>query len=936
LSKAGNVGLETYYSSPPDKILDILETKADGLSDSEARSRLVRYGPNEIREARGKPLSQRFAVNLTHPMAILLWSASVMAYIGNMPQLGIAIVGVIMINAVFSFWQEYRAERTTKELKRLIPQCARVIRSGVEKQIPAGEVVLGDLVVLSEGDRIPADGRVIKNFEMLTDESTLTGESRPVSKTSQQVALKTYRTPYELPNLVFGGTNLVSGSGTAAIFATGMRMQFGRIAHLAETIEEEPSPLQRELKKVTFTVTLIAILVGAAVFLAALSMGLAAAESFLFAIGMIVANVPEGLLPTVTLSLAMSMQRMAKRRAVIKKLSSVETLGCTTVICTDKTGTLTCNEMTVTRIWVSGRDIRVTGTGYNPQGDFLPTSTNDLSAQDYSDLQLLLTAAMTCNNARLAPPTDQLRKWSILGDPTEGSLLVAALKLGLTYPRREDRYDLLPFDSRRKRMSVIVSQNREDLSSEQTLRLRAYVKGAPSELLNLCDTILIGGKIVSLQDSDRAAVKSQIDSYAKDGLRVLGIAYRDFPEPLERMVSETVETGMIFLGLTAMMDPPRPEVEDAIRKCGQAGVRVLMLTGDYGLTAEFIAKRLGIITGRARIVTGEEITSLSEESLREVVQEENVIFARITPEHKLRIIVALQALNHIVAMTGDGVNDAPALKRADIGVAMGISGTDVAKEASDMIITDDNFASIVSAVEEGRAVFNNIKKFTKYIFASNVPEAVPFIFYVLGGVPLPLTVMQILSVDLGTDMVPALALGAEPPEEDVMRFPPRKLGKGILSAGLLAHALIFLGGIESVAAMASYYWMNLINGYSLNSLAPQGTVIYSMATTMTLVGIVMSQVGNVFACRTERASSLKRSITLNHLLPVGLIFELSIILSLVYLPFLQPIFGMAPLLPKHWLFPLIFAPTILLADEVRKFILRKMEREKGALKGYSK
>jgi magnesium-transporting ATPase (P-type) len=483
-------------------------------------------------------------------------------------------------------------------------------------------------------------------------------------------------------------------------------------------------------------------------------------------------------------------------------------------------------------------------------------------------------------------------------------------------------------------MSVVVSHAGPETSTEhRPQNLRAYVKGAPAELLDLSTSILKGGRPAPMSNLDKEMVRRQIDSYARDGLRVLGLAYRDLGDHTSRLTPNTVECELTFVGLVAMTDPPRPEVEEAIRRCKQAGIRVLMLTGDYGLTAESVARKLGIITGRARVVTGEEIESLSDEELQEVLSEENIVFARITPEHKLRIVMGLQALNHIVAMTGDGVNDAPALKRADIGVAMGISGTDVAKEAADIIITDDNFASIVNAVEEGRAVYNNIKKFTKYIFASNVPEIVPFVLFALANVPLALNVMQILSVDLGTDMLPALALGAEPPEEDVMRLPPRRREKSILSTGLLAQAFLFLGAIEAVAAMTSYYWMNIINGYSLSSLAQPGTKVYSMATTMTLVGIVMAQVGNVFACRTERSSSIKRSIRINPLLPLGLAFELSIILSLVYLPFLQPVFGTAPLLPHHWLLPLAFAPTILLADEVRKLILRRGNRLTSSSEG---
>jgi potassium/sodium efflux P-type ATPase len=843
-----------------------------------------------------------------------------------MPELTYAIIAVIIINGIFSFWQEYRAEKTTKELQKLIPQNTRIIREGAEKKVPTRDIVPGDIVVLSEGDRIPADARLIKDFQILTDESTLTGESQPVPKFSHPLAPKTVQHSYQLPNIVFGGTNVASGSGVAVVFATGMNMEFGKIAHLAETVEEEPSPLQKELKRVTQTVTMFAIFLGVIVFATSEYLGLGFTASFLFAIGIIIANVPEGLLPTVTLSLGMGMQRMAKRRAIIKRLSSVETLGCTSVICTDKTGTLTCNEMTVTNLWVSKLNIKVTGTGYEPEGSFSSSAVEGL-LEERIDFKILLSAGMTCNDSRLVPPTDQNIKWNVLGDPTEGALLVAALKAGMTYPPPSERIALLPFDSKRKRMSIVVkTTGNEKLAKNEIGLKRAYVKGAPAELLDLCENILHNNKIRPLEKTDQESIKNQIDDYAKQGLRVLGIAYRDLSSPPDKLTIDNVERELTFVGLVAMMDPPRPEVEEAIKKCKEAGIRILMLTGDYGLTAEVIARRLGIISKRAKIITGRDIDSQSDEWLKQILHEIDIVFARITPDHKLRIVTALQALGHVVAMTGDGVNDSPALKKADIGVAMGVSGTDVAKEAAAMIITDDNFASIVNAVEEGRTVYDNIRKFTRYIFTSNVPEIIPFILFALARVPLALTVMQILAIDLGTDMAPSLALGAEPPEHDVMKNPPRKLDKSLLTPSLLAHAFLFLGSIEALAAMGGFYWMNMINGYSIDSPAQPGTEVYVMATTMTLVTIVFCQIGNVFVCRTERSSSLKRSLKTNSMIPKGIFIEILIILSLVYLPFLQPAFGTAALSLEHWLFPLIFAPIILLADEFRMLIFSQRRR----------
>ncbi len=923
-AERGFFSLDDLSSGTTEQVLRALDSSLDGLNENEAELRLKSNGPNEIREVRGRPLIYGLIANFTHLMALLLWAASVMAYIGDMPQLSVAIVAVIIINAGFSFWQEYRAERTVTEMKKLIPQYAWVVRSGVERQILARDIVPGDIIVLSSGDKIPSDARIVKDFEIQTDESILTGESRPIRKTSESIAQGIQNAPHRLLNMVYGGTTILSGSGVAVVFATGMKTQFGQIADLTETVKDESSPLQKEMKKVTAMVTALALLVGALVFPIALYLNLGLAASFIFSIGIIVAFVPEGMLPTVTLALAMSMQRMAKRGAMMKKLSSVETLGCTTVICTDKTGTLTCNEMTTTKVWVWNRDIRVSGAGYAPIGKFYLGSA-ELQVEENADVKLLLTAAALSSDARLVPPTDQHPVWSILGDPTEGALQVAALKAGLTLTPPPTRRLVFPFDSRRKRMTAIVEEypgiNGKD---QHTIQLRAYVKGAPAELLERCDRIVKGSDVVALTEASRTEVRRQMDIYAKEGFRVLGVAYRDLLAQQLELTAENVETRLAFVGLMTMTDPPRPEVEEALHKCREAGIKVVMITGDYGLTAASVARRLGIIGDEHRIVTGEEMDSMSDASLTAILRKKDVLFARVHPEHKLKIVSAFQALDEVVAVTGDGVNDAPALKKADIGVAMGLTGTDVAKEAADMILIDNNFASIVSAVEEGRTVYSNIRKFTKYIFTSNMPEVVPFIVFVLAGVPLALTVMQILAVDLGTDMVPAIALGAEPPEEDVMKLPPRSRKQNLLSASLIANALLFLGTIESIAAMASYYWMNWINGFGFDKpLAQPGSLVYNMATTMTLVGIVMIQVGNLFACRTDRESALKRSIRINPMIKTGLLVEIGIIIAIVYLPPLQIVFGTAPILFWHWLFPMIFAPIILLADELRKLIIRR-------------
>jgi magnesium-transporting ATPase (P-type) len=914
----------SIHALPAPEVYDALATQPQGLRQAEAASRLVGMGRNAIREVKGTPLLLKFLANFTHLMALLLWAGGMVGFIAQMPQLGAAIWMVNLINGAFSFWQEYKAEKATEALRRLLPTFAHVLRDGEERRIPAEELVPGDVMLLSEGDHISADARLVLEAELRVDQSTLTGESRPVRKTSQAVSnMRLARA--ELSNLVFAGTNVTSGAGRAVVFATGMNTEFGRIAHLTQSVGDDLSPLQKEMGRVTKAVSLLATSVGILFFvLAILVAEVSLTASFIFAMGMIVAFVPEGMLPTVTLSLAIGVQRMARRNALVKRLSAVETLGCTTVICTDKTGTLTENEMTVCALWVGGRPLTVTGVGYEPDGKILDSDTR-LPLPVNGDLRRLLVASALCNDSRLLPPNDTSPHWTEIGDPTEAALQVAALKGGLDLKaeaQRTPRLRELPFDSHRKRMSTIHEMpNAQCLMSNQV----AYVKGAPQEVLSLCTHIFLDGEEQPLNDEWRERIVAANDDFARSGLRVLAVASRALPERLMNGTPDTVERDLTFLGLTAMMDPPRPEVPEAVRKCRRAGIRIVMVTGDYGLTAESIARRIGIVRGeRPHVLTGADVEGMDDEALKNCLEEE-VIFARVSPEHKLRVVALLRAMGHVVAVTGDGVNDAPALKKADIGVAMGIAGTDVAKEAADMILTDDNFASIVNAVEEGRAVYANIRKFAVYVFNSNVAEAVPFIVMLFsrGLIPLPLTVMQVLAIDLGTDMVPAIGLGTEPPESDVMDRPPRSQKEPLLNGRLLARALLWYGLIESIAAMSAYFFLNFLHGYPNAPLAAEGTPVYRMATTMTFAGVVASQVGAVFACRTDRTSIFKIGFFTNRLVLLGVLVELALLGLLIYAPPLQSVFNTAPLGWREWLFVFAWTPTIFLLDELRKALPRR-------------
>ncbi len=926
-----------YFSLPADQVFEKLDTSPRGLTTDDAARRLAQYGPNVITQERGVPLWRKFIANLTNFFAILLWIAAALSFLTGSNESGVAIIAVILVNALFSFFQEYRAEQAVAALQKLLPAIAKVRRNGEVVQVQAAELVPGDILVLEEGDNISADARLLNEFDLRTNNSTLTGESEPVRKTADSV-FQEGLTWTQMPNLIFAGTSVASGTAEAAVIATGMNTEFGHIAHLTQSVKAELSPLQVQIGKIATTVTQLSVVMGVVFFFIGILVAhLTLQDGAIFAIGIVLANVPEGLLPTVSLALASGVQRLVKRNALVKRLSSVETLGSATVICTDKTGTLTQNEMTVREAWTGGRALQVSGVGYEPKGEFA-FDGRTVTLANSPDLQWLVRAAAFCNNSRLLAPSDSQPKWGILGDPTEGALVVAAAKAGLDVEREQKalpRVYQLPFESRRKRMSVI-QRARESTLGLPSGAVVAFVKGAPKEVLSLCEHILVDGAPRPIADTERAQIMSENDRYAGAGLRVLAMAYREMPAQPVEYTPENVEQDLTFLGLMAMQDPPRPEVAAAVANAHTAGIRVVMITGDYGLTAESIARKIGIVRQpHPRIITGADLDAMDDTALKKALSDPvEVIFARVAPEHKLRVVAAFRELGEIVAVTGDGVNDAPALKRADIGVAMGKAGTDVAKEAAAMILTDDNFASIVSAVEEGRAVYDNIRKFVTYIFAHLAGEAVPYILFALFNLPLPLTALQILAIDLGTETLPALALGTEKPEPDVMRRPPRKRSEKLLNAATLVRGYFFLGILLSIGSMFGYFWQLYQRGWTwgitgANPLFAPGSLIQREASTMTFLGIVVMQVANVFACRTERVSVFRVGFFSNRMVFAGIVFELIFAAILIYVPFFQRIFGTAPVGVENWLVLFAFTPMVFVAEEARKWLVRHVVHRPG-------
>lgn len=903
------IDLKSASQDTINALIDDLNTTTRGISSAEAAARLEQTGLNEIQQAVGESQFKMLMKNFISLMAILLWVGGIIAILAGMTELGLAIWAVNIINGGFSFWQERSAQRATSALKKMLPTYVHVYRDDKLIKLEARDLVPGDVFNLQAGDSVSADARLITATSLEVDQSSLTGETVPEDK---QVTFIPGEGKYSESNLIYAGTTVGAGTATAVAFRTGMQTEFGQIAELTENSKEEVTPLQQELDRLTKQLSMIAIAIGILFFILAVTIvHYPVAKSFIFALGMIVAFIPEGLLPTVTLSLAQGVQRMAKRHALVKNLNSVETLGETTVICSDKTGTLTQNQMTVTNIILPNREFEVTGRGYVNNGKVQFNGADvELTAQPQLD-KLLQIAALD-NDTRVQ--TDDKSVGKILGTPTEAALIVVAKKAGISADELSHQYRRLKeytFDSSRKRMSTI---NQIDSKKE------IFTKGGLDEVIGQCDFVLDGDTIRPIQDSDRVTAKDAEKKYAAQGLRSLAMAYREVTEDIDNLQMDQAEAKLIYVGQAVMMDPPRPEVFDAIKKCKTAQIRIIMVTGDSALTAKSIGQTIGIVGDGVRVITGDELDAMSDDELKVAVKQE-VIFARVAPEHKFRIASTFQTMGEVVASTGDGVNDAPALKKADIGVAMGVTGTDVAKDAADMILTDDNFVSIVSAIEEGRAVYSNIQKFLLYILTSNVGEAMPSVLFLLsrGLIPLPLTVMQILTIDIGTDMLPALGLGSEKPEPGIMNKAPRNPKDHLMSKNVLWRAFGWYGMIGAAVSIGGYFWINHLHGWPDVSLAAAGPV-YAEATTMTLAAIIFSQIASVMNSRSQKASVFKLGVFSNHKINFGILVEILILLMLMYVAPLREVFGTTTLQWQAWLYLIVLPIPIVLIENLRKRI----------------
>jgi len=915
-------GGEVWHALEASEVVRALQTSPTrGLTTEEVARRVIEYGANELVEPPRPTLWRMVLEQFNNFIVIVLIVASIIsALLGDYIEAG-AIMAIVLLNALLGVIQEHRAEQALAALQRLAAPEAHVIRDAHRQAVPARDLVPGDVVLLEVGNYVPADLRLVETINLKIEEAALTGESVPVQKDAR-VVLTQDEVLGDRRNTSFSGTLVSYGRGRGVVVSTGMNTQIGMIAAMLQLVHEEPTPLQRRLDQLGKLLGWASLAICGLVFALGWVRGVAPLEMFLVAVSLAVAAVPEGLPAVVTITLALGMHEMIQRHALIRRLSSVETLGSTTVICSDKTGTLTQNQMTVTRLWVDGINIEVTGSGYEPIGEFR-VDGRTISLENYPASTTALWVAVLANDAQIEVGEDGDGDATprVVGDPTEAALIVAAAKTGADLDALERAYpriDEIPFDSTRKRMTTIhkiKSPQPEDASPFYDSRLRewevAAIKGAPDVILDLCTYYQrIDDNSMPLTDQVRKRIMDANDHMARQALRVLAVAFRVERNVPDEATPEMVEQDMTFVGLLGMIDPPRKQARPAIQKARQAGIRTVMITGDYPDTARAIAEEIGLLEMGHQVIAGAELEQMDDDRLRREVMRADV-FARVSPEHKVRIVDALKHNRQIVAMTGDGVNDAPALKRADIGVAMGITGTDVAKETADMVLTDDNYASIVAAVEQGRVIYANIRKFVFYLLSCNLAEIAVIFIAVLAGLPSPLTAIQLLWLNLITDGAPALALGMEKGDPDTMTRPPRPPDESIINREMRLRI-----GIQTVAIAAvtlGAYWIGL--GFRHEHTA--------LAGTMAFVTLSFSELLRAFTARSERYPMLKIGLFSNKVMFYAVASSLLLLIMVIYVPFLQPVFNTVPLTMEHWkiLLPLLVIPAVV--AELSKWMISR-------------
>lgn len=902
---------KNWHSLAAKDCLGILESTPSGLTQQQVADRLQKFGANQLVEGTKVSLLTIFFNQFRDFMIIVLIVATLISGLLREYTDAVTIIAIIVLNGVLGFVQEVKAERSLATLKELTAPTATVRRDGKVEHVAARELVPGDVVVLEGGDRVPADGRILSSAGLDVEESSLTGESVPAGKQAN-----TYVDPVsalgDRTNMVYMGTLVTRGKADVLVTETGMNTEMGKIADLMQQSEDTLTPLQQRLDQLGKALVWVALAITLLVVVAGVMHGQDVYQMFLAGVSLAVAAIPEGLPAIVTIALALGVQRMIKRNAIVRKLPSVETLGCATVVCSDKTGTLTQNRMTVQRVWSDGAWFGVTGAGYTPVGEFV-YEDHAISPMRRPGLKWMVEIAAACNNAVMSSVVNEEgeEQWACNGDPTEGALLVMAKKAGFDDPDSVfKRIDELPFDSDRKLMSVLVKRGDD---------VYLLVKGAPDVLLEHTDKILTNGREEPMSSGLRKQVIAANQQMASTALRNLACGYRKFRSVEAAKAEGNPENCLVFVGVCGMMDPPRAEVYHAIRQCHDAGIRTIMITGDHQGTATAIARQLEILPPGGLVMTGAQLDEVTDEVLQQKVADV-FVYARVTPEHKLRIVRALQANGEIVAMTGDGVNDAPAIKQADIGIAMGQSGTDVAKEASDLILADDNFATIVAAVEEGRGIYDNIKKFIRYLLASNVGEIVTMFIAMLAGLPLPLLPIQILWVNLVTDGLPAIALGVDPAEKDIMSRPPRKVDEGIFAKGLSVK-ILSRGVLIGAVTLAVFVW-------ALKSQPAQpGTLL--RAQTMAYATLTMSQFILVFDCRSVEGGILKRNFFENIWLILAVLVSLGLFLMTMYVPALAKVFSTVHLQLHEWIIVIVGAAIPTFALSLRR-VGRKAMKAKVA------
>lgn len=904
------------YNLTADEIIRRFDSGPDGLGQAEAEKKLQAAGENKLRKKRNWKWLKLLAGQFNDALVWILLAAAGLALVFGEARDVVIILVIVGLNAVIGFFQEFRADRVLESIRDLTTSTALVFRDGEKKKLDTKLIVPGDVIFVSAGDSVPADGYILESYDLKVNSFIFTGESKPRRKESKTIDEEGIAFA-DIDNMVFTGETVATGEARFLATGTGMGTELGRIADLTQEVKSDPTPLQRQMRTLGRDVTVLSVFIGIVVMIAGQYFRMSLYDNFLFALALAVSVVPEGLPAAVSVALSFGMKRLLKDNVLAKKLNAVETLGSVTLICTDKTGTITRNELTVTRIVINGETLTVDGEGYVPAGNFYQNDEK-IDPKGVPNLELLFRIGTLCNDASLVK---EKNKYKIIGDPTEGAIFVAGQKYRRTkrfYEAGEKKVTENPFSSERMRMSVVY-RNAKTVS---------YVKGSPDVMIDLCDFIRIGDRIEPFNQKEKAKTKASYNQMSQEALRVLAFAYRELDGFKESRYLAEAEKGLVWVGMMAMIDPPRPDVSRAIQQCHNLGISVVMITGDYEITARAIAKNVGLIkaeadTDSSLVINGKTLDTLKDKELYRRIKAGTCVFARIAPEQKLRIASVLKRFGEVIAMTGDGVNDAPALKKADIGVAMGVIGTDVSKEAASMILLDDNFASIVKGIREGRTIFQNLKKFVHYVFSSNASELFTVIFGVLLQIPSPISAIQILAVDLGTDIFPSFALGLEPEEPGSDKLGPDSRGSIISLGGF--RRIVYLGVIMAAGAVTAFLWSMLRGGWHFGQSLSEDSLLYLKSTTAAYAVLSMTQMANLIQARSEKLSPFRLGFFRNKYAIGAVVISLGILLCFMYQPLCQEYLRMLPIDWIDWSVVFVSFLAVFFWEEVRKEEAQKEE-----------